>query len=265
MATYNKRGYKAPKPEAENVENVADLEKEITIDEKDSRTANVFNTLDETASKTEEFVAKNQNIILGVVGGIALLVVGYLLYQKVIADPAQDKAASDMYQAQKYFQQADDATDSKVKDSLYNLALNGGDGQQGFLDIIKNHGGSDAENLANYYVGITYLNTKKFDKAITYLSDFSTKDEFVNALAIGAIGDANSELNKPEEALDYYIKAAESTKNEVTTPRFLLKAGQVALSLGKKDEALKYFTQIKENFEDAQEAMNIDALIGIAQ
>lgn len=263
MATYNKRGYKAPKPEAEKVENVADLEQDVTIDEKDSTTANVFNTLDETASKTEEFVAKNQNIILGVVGGIALLVAGYIMYQKFVAGPSENEAASDMYQAQKYFQQAVDATEKN--DSLYNLALNGGEGRQGFLDIIKNHSGTDAGKLAHYYAGIAYLNTKQFDKAITHLSDFSTKDEFVNAIAIGAIGDAKSELNKPEEALEFYVKAAQSTKNEVTTPRFLLKAGQTALALGKKEEALQYFTEIKESFEDAPEALNIDALIGLAQ
>ena len=87
MATYNKRGYKAPKPEAEktdNLDNVADLEQNVSIDEKDSTTAAVFNTLDETANKTEEFIAKNQNIILSVLGGIALVVVGYLLYNKFV-------------------------------------------------------------------------------------------------------------------------------------------------------------------------------------
>lgn len=54
MATYNKRGYKAPKPkeEKEQVEVIED----INIDESQSTTAGVFNTLDETASKTEAFV-----------------------------------------------------------------------------------------------------------------------------------------------------------------------------------------------------------------
>ena len=47
MATYNKRGYKAPKPEEAKVEN----ELEEVIDTTDSTTAEVFNTLDETASK----------------------------------------------------------------------------------------------------------------------------------------------------------------------------------------------------------------------
>lgn len=266
MATYNKRGYKAPKPEAEkteSVENVADLEQNITIEEKDSTTAAVFNTLDETANKTEEFIAKNQNVILSVIGGIAIVVVGYLLYNKFVSGPAEDEAASDMFQAQKYFQQAVDAP--QANDSLYKLSLNGGEGKQGFIDIAKNHSGTDAGNIANYYAGMALLNTKQFQKAIDYLSQYKSDDAYTNALALGAIGDANSELKKTEEALSFYVKAAESNANELTAPRFLLKAGQLAFSLGKKADALKYFTEIKEKYEDSPEAQNIDALIGMAQ
>ena len=268
MATYNKRGYKAPKPEAEKTEadelaNVADIEQNIAIDESESATANVFNTLDETASKTEEFVAKNQNIILSVLGGVALVVVGYLMYNKFVSTPAENEAASDMYQAQKYFQQAIDAP--VANDSLFKLALNGGEGKQGFIDIAKNHSGTDAGNIANYYAGMAYLHTKQFDKAIEFLSEYSSSDAYTSALALGAIGDAKAELNKNEEALEFYVKAAESNDNELTTPRFLMKAGQMAFANGKKEEALKYFTTIKEKYEDTPEAQNIDALIGMAQ
>ena len=52
MATYNKRGYKAPK-EKEVKEQV----EKVVIDEKNSTTAEVFSKLDETASKTLEWVA----------------------------------------------------------------------------------------------------------------------------------------------------------------------------------------------------------------
>lgn len=263
MATYNKRGYKAPKPEAENVENVADLEKEINVEEKNSTTASVFNTLDDTANKTEEFIARNQSIILSIVGGIALVVAGYLVYNKFIVAPKENEAASDMFQAQQYFKQAVEG--NVANDSLYNLALNGGEGKEGFLGIMVSHAGTDAENLAHYYAGMSYLNTKQFQKAIDQLGKFSTKDAITNAMAIGATGDANAELKKPEVALELYVKAAESNKNDLTTPRFLLKAGQTAMTLGKKADALKYFTNIKENFEDTPEAQNIDALIGMAQ
>ncbi len=48
-----------------------------------------------------------------------------------------------------------------------------------------------------------------------------------------------------KEALSYYVKAAESNKNDFTTPRFLLKAGKTALALGQKEDALKYLTILK--------------------
>jgi hypothetical protein len=40
--------------------------------------------------KTEE-VAKNQNFIIGIVGAVALITIGYLAYQKFIAEPKQVK------------------------------------------------------------------------------------------------------------------------------------------------------------------------------
>ncbi len=258
MATYNKRGYKTPKEKAENdtqVENIA-------IDEKDSTTAGVFNSLDQTASKTEEFVAKNQKSIFGIVAVIALVTVGYVLFQKFVAEPKEDTAATEMFLAQQNFQKATDGTKS---DSLYNLALKGSEGKFGFVDIASKYEGTDAGNLANYYAGMAYLNTKKYDEAISYLEKFKSDDMALSALAIGAIGDAHSQKNQPKEALEFYIKASETNKNEFTTPRFLLKAGQTALGLKNKADALKYFTEIKEKYEATPEAANIDALIGLAQ
>jgi tetratricopeptide (TPR) repeat protein len=258
MATYNKRGYKTPK---EKVETDTQVEN-ITIDEKDSATAGVFNSLDQTASKTEEFVAKNQKAIFGIVATIALVTVSYVLFQKFVAEPKEDNAASEMFLAQQNFQKATEGTKS---DSLYNLALKGAEGKFGFIDIASKYEGTDAGNLANYYAGMAYLNTGKYDQAISYLEKFKSEDMVLSTLAIGAIGDAHAQKNQPKEALEFYVKASENNKNEFTTPRFLLKAGQTALGLNNKVDALKYFTEIKEKYEATQEAANIDALIGLSQ
>ena len=258
MATYNKRGYKTAKEKE-----VKDVTTEdIKVIEKDSTTAGVFSTLDETASKTEDFVAKNQNIIIGVVGAIALVLVGYLAYQKFVAAPKEDEAATEMFQAQQYFQQA---TDGVASDSLYKLSLKGAEGKFGFVDIADNYSGTDAGNLANYYAGIAYLNTGKYTEAIEYLGKFKSDDIVLSALAKGAIGDAYSQNNQPKEALANYVKAVETNKNDFTTPRFLLKAGKTALALGNKEDALKYFTDIKDNFDASPEAASVDVLIGLAQ
>ena len=260
MATYNKRGYKAPKEK--EVNEVVDATQDINVLEKDSTTAGVFSTLDETASKTEDFVAKNQNVIIGVVGAIALVLVGYLGYEKFVAAPKEDEAATEMFQAQQYFQQA---TDGVASDSLYKLSLKGAEGKFGFVDIADKYSGTDAGNLANYYAGIAYLNTGKYTEAIDYLGKFKSEDVVLSALAKGAIGDAYSQNKQPKEALEYYVKAAESNKNDFTTPRFLLKAGKTALELKNNEDALKYFTDIKENFDASPEAASVDVLIGLAQ
>jgi tetratricopeptide (TPR) repeat protein len=260
MATYNKRGFKSPKPkEIEDIEENVDID----VDAKDSTTAEVFNTLDVGASKAEEWVVRNQKYIFGIVGAIALVTVGYLLYQKFVVEPKQLEAADEMFVAQQNFQKAIDATTGQ--DSLFNLALNGAEGKFGFIKIAEEYSGTDAGNLANYYAGIAYLNTGKNTEAISYLDKFSSDDMILSTLAQGAIGDAFAQKNQLKEALDYYKKAAEMNVNDLTTPRFLLKAGQTAYTLGQKADALKFFTEIKEKYESAPEARNIDGLIGMAQ
>jgi tetratricopeptide (TPR) repeat protein len=257
MATYSKRGYKAPKEKE-----VKDGVEAVIIDDKDSTTAEVFSKLDETATITEDWVAKNQKVIIGLVAAAAIFTIGYLGYQRFVAAPQQEEAANEMFVAQQNFQKA---TDGVASDSLYKLSLNGSEGKFGFLKIADEYSGTDAGNLANYYAGIAYLNTGKYTEAIDYLSKFKSDDIVLGALAKGAIGDAYSQKNQPKEALENYVKAAESNKNDFTTPRFLLKAGKTALALGNKADALKYFTDIKDNFEGTPEAASVDVLIGLAQ
>ena len=261
MATFNKRGYKSPKEKEGKLDN--NYIENVNVDEKDSTTAKAFDTLDQTASRTEEFVQKNQKVILGLLGAVALVTVSYLMYQKFIAEPKEQEAAEELFVAQQNFQKA---VDGDVKsDSLFKLVLKGSEGKQGVVEIADQYSGTASGNLANYYAGIAYLNTGKYTEAIASLEKFSSDDIVLNALAKGAIGDAFSQKNQPKEALEYYLKAVESNKNDFTTPRYLLKAGKTAYALGNKADALKYFTDIKDNYTDSPEGQSVDALIGLAQ
>ena len=248
MATYKKRGYK-PKTKKEKEE----------IVEENSATAEVFNTLDEGASKTEEWFVKNQNYIIGVIAAIAIVVLGYLGYNKFIAEPQQKEAMNDMYQAKKYFEEA---TNGVASDSLYNMALNGGEGKYGMLDIIDQYGGTPAGNLANYYAGMAYLNLKDYQNAVTYLSEFSSDNKMLGPIAKGGIGDAFVQLEQLPEALEYYEKAFKANVNEFTTPMYLLKAARVAIDLGENQKALDYLNRIKSDFSSSTEASQVDVLIG---
>jgi tetratricopeptide (TPR) repeat protein len=252
MATYKKRGFK-PKNKAEG----------RALDEKNSTTAEVFSTLDESASRSEQWVARNQNYILGVIGVIAISVLGYLAYNQFILKPKIASAANEMFYPQQYFDQA--LNGSAERDSLYNLALNGAEGKYGFLDIINEYKGTPAANLGNYYAGMAYLHMQQYDEAIRHLENFSTDEPMTGPLALGGIGDAFMQLGQPAEALDYYERAIAHNTNDYTTPRYLFKAGVTAMELNQKERAIQYFQRLKEEFPSSDEAGTIDVFIGMAK
>lgn len=248
MATYKKRGYK-PKNKEEEKKAV----------EEQSTTAEVFNTLDESASKTEAWVAKNQQYIYGVVIGVVVVVFGILGYQHFIQEPTEQEAANEMYRAQAFFEEALNGVE---KDSLFNLSLNGGQGKFGFLDIIENYSGTDAANLSSYYAGMAYLHTRNYKEAITHLDNFKAGDDVLGPIAKGAIGDAFANLNQYDDALKYYKDAVSLSKNEFTTPKYLWKAAVTALKLENAKEALAHLQQIKDNYPNYTDMQKVDALIG---
>ena len=253
MATYKKKGHKPTNKE--------DQAKKF---EEESTTAEVFNTLDEGANKTEAFVAKNQKYIYVIVGLAAVIILGYLGWQRFVQEPKELEAANEMFQAQQYFDAAL-AGSGAQSDSLYSMALNGGEGKYGFLDIIDEYSSTNAANLANYYAGFAYLNSNKYQEAIEYLEDFKSDDEILAPLAKGGIGDAFMQLDQPEEALSYYDEAASMRSNEFTAPRFLLKAALTAIELGKGEQAVKYLSRIKDEFPDVPEANQVPVYLGRAQ
>ena len=248
MATYKKRGFK----------NKASSSKAEALENK-STTANVFNTLDEGSSQTQQWVERNQNKILGLVAIISIIVIGVFAYSKLIKEPKESSAFNKMYFAQKKFDEAVLINN----DSIYNIALNGDDLNMGMLQIIDEFGGTNAANLAHYYSGIMYLKMNDYPNSIKYLSEFSSDDILLSSLATGSIGDAFAELNQFDDAFDYYVKASKSNNN-YSSPMYLFKAGLVAMRLNKFNRAEEYFSIIKQDYPNSTEAKNIDAFISKA-
>ena len=244
MATYKKKGFKR---------------KTNNFDKNQSTTAEVFDTLDQSASSTERIVAKYQNYIIGFVLTVVVILLGYLGYSSLILEPKSNEANNELFTAQNYFSQA--LVDVENSDSLFYLSLNGGEGKYGFLDIIENYSGTNASNLAYYSAGMAFYNVNDFEKAIEYLKNFDSDDDILKALSLGGIGDAFAELNQLEEALDYYESAFKVSENNFTAPKFLLKAANISSILEKNSLAAKYFTKIKDDYPKSSESFLIDIQI----
>ncbi|MDP5093283.1 MAG: tetratricopeptide repeat protein [Polaribacter sp.] len=252
MATYKKRGYKPGNKKEEN-----------KSDESAYETAGVLNTLDETASKSEQWIEKNSKPLMIILISLVVIFLGYLGYNKFIEEPKEAEAADELAFPRKYFDEA--AVAGAGVDSLLNLGLEGADGKYGFVDIAESYSGTNAGNLANYYAGVSYLQLKQYDKAIEFLSKFKSDDEMLGPISLGAIGDAFSDINQPKDALEYYEKAANKKDNEFTTPLYLFKAGQTAMNLKEFKKAEDFFARIKENYSKSDQGRDIEKFINAAK
>jgi len=201
-------------------------------------------------TRTEQYIEDNRKVLMIVVIAILVVVGGYLGYKKLYIAPMEAEAHQEMFMAEQYF----------AKDS-FKLALNGDAQYPGFISIIDQYGSTKAGNLSNYYAGICYLNMGQFDKTIEYLSDFSTDDKMLYPISQGAIGDANLELGKNEEALTFYKKAADDKPNDFTSPFYLMKAGFVLEKLNRWEEALAIYERVEKEFNRTNEGRKIEKYI----
>ncbi len=202
--------------------------------------------VEETLTKTEQFLENNWKAITYGLAVIAVVVGVVWIYNKRL-DSKTEEALSQMYVAENYF----------AADSM-NLALYGDGNYLGFIDIADEYGSTRPGNLANYYAGVSFLRLGQFEDAIDYLKKFKKRDESVSPVAIGCIGDAYVELGDTDRGIEYYLRAANYSENTFYNPLYLFKAGQLHEIEGRYDEALDIYHRIKDEYPESSEGNNID-------
>lgn len=213
-----------------------------------------FEAVEVALSKTEQYIEDNRKSLTIIIVAIAVVVGFYLGYRKLYLEPKENEAQSEMFMAERYFEQ-----------DSFRLALDG-DGQYlGFLDIVDEYGATKSADISCYYAGICYLRLGEFEEAIDYLEQFDGKDRLVAPVALGAIGDAYVELNDLKKGVKYYQKAAALNKNEMTSPIYLFKAGMVYEELGDAENAIKAYEAIKYQYPNSDEAKEIEKYISAAK
>jgi tetratricopeptide (TPR) repeat protein len=191
---------------------------------------------------------------------IIIILAGWLVYKYMFKIPKEEKANDAVFVTQKYFSDFSNASSDSIKINLAAKCLNGDGRNYGALKIINKYAGTAAANLSEYYAGACYLHLHQYDKAIKFLKDFDADGATqIKSRAYGMIGDASAELNKNDQALDYYKKAASvNDKDEYTSSEFLFRAALFAQSTGKTKEAIDLLKKIKEEYPLSEKAADVD-------
>ncbi len=223
---------------------------------KDQGTENPFDfgldnlDIKDTISKSERFLEQYKNLLYGGLVGL-IVVIGLVYYINGIHLPnRQAEAQNLMYVAERYFE----------NDSM-SLAVNGDGNFPGFEEIADDYSWTRAGKLARYYAGVSYLRMGQYEEAISQLKKFSTKEPVVGSMALGATADAYMELEEMEKAMDYYIRAADKSPNNFTSPIYLMRAGEVAEALGNKKKALELYKRVRADYKATAEGQAAEKYI----
>lgn len=215
------------------------------------QTDDVLIDMVEVREQATDFFERYRNFILGGLGLIVLIIVGWVAYKQFFIKPKQQEAVDQMFQAQIQFE----------RDSFQLALLNPGGGYLGFLDVMDNYKGTPAANLASYYAGVCYLQLGKYDAAVSYLKDFNAKGDVMPIMRNGALGDAYAELNDLSSAMSYYKKAVSVGENDLLTPYYLKKVAMLNEKNGDTQAALEAYEKIRDKYPTSPDAKDIEKYI----
>ena len=213
-----------------------------------------FQQIEEATVSTEQFIERNQKLLLRVVGAIIIIIAIIFGYNRFYKAPRADEALRQMFMAENYF----------ARDS-FRLALNGDAQYMGFLQVADEYASTPSGNLANYYAGLCYLYTGDYQAAITHLQRFSSSDLIFSSLAKANIGDAYMQLGDYAAAAKAYTAAAAAGTNLLTTPIILMKAGEAHEKANNYAAALAAYQRIEKEYPESMEARFIEKYITRAQ
>lgn len=196
----------------------------------------------------QELYLKYQKQILIAAAAIAVIVVAYVLYGNKMQQE-NTEATTYLSRALPYY-----------KNNQFNLAINGKPGTKviGLKQIVEDYGSSEAGESAKIFLGNSYYMLGKYDEALQAYEDYSGSIDLFQAAAYAGQAACYEAKNDPENAAEFFKKAAFVSKVNPQNPNFLLQAGLDYLDLGNKNKAKEMFEIIKQQYAKSDVGLNID-------
>ena len=210
-------------------------------------------------SKSEEFIEKNKNLLIGIAIAIVVVVLAIFGAKKLIFQPREQKANEAIFVAEQFLAQGD------FKSALYGDSTSTDRYGVGLLQVIDKYGSTKAGKHAKYEAAICFLRLGDYDQALKYAGKYNGKDQLTPVINEMIKGDAEVEKGNNDAAIKHYNKAAKMDDNPITAPFALFKAGIVYLMNGDNNKALDCFQNVKNNYPSSTLSSEMDAFIAYTQ
>ena len=224
-----------------NMPEAEDKTPEIEQDGKSTKKV-IFEDL--LGDESAEFIENNRSVIKIATIVLAVAVLSWfsysILYKTYVVEPKNEKSLAAIWR------QEAAAFDKGDWNSLIN-----GDSLMTFKSLTKvidDYSGYDGGKLAVYDLGIAYLNTGDYDKAIETLSEVDFDDELIATITLGGIGDAYLQKGDLSNAGSYYEQAYRRKNNELTSPLYMMKLAFTKEMNENYGEAQKLYQELVEKY-----------------
>lgn len=192
------------------------------------------------------FFEENKKTIYAAGAGliVVLAAVGFYLWN---AQQTEAEAQEHLGQIERVYASGD-----------YERALQGTEDRMGLLEIADTYSGTDAGNLATFYVANAYLRNDMPEEALSYLQRFDKDRDLVGASALAAEASILEDRGDYAEAADLYEQAASYAESGHISPQYLVSAGRAHEQASNLSDARSAYAKIQDDYADSPQAEEVE-------
>ncbi len=204
-----------------------------------------------TYYKAREFVEKNRKILGYILTGIIIIVAGVIIYRNNVK--AENERAEALFS--KIISYYDNGDYKTAVDGIPQRNI------QGLKYIVENYGGTNAGEIATYYLASAYFMLGDYDNALKYFKKYDGNDKLLFSASLAGIASVYEMRGKYKEAGEYFEKAAQRFRENILVPEYLYNAARNYKLAGERERALRLYERIKKDYPNFAKIRDVEIYI----
>ncbi|WP_176696981.1 tetratricopeptide repeat protein [Candidatus Kryptonium thompsonii] len=204
-----------------------------------------------TYYKAREFVEKNKKILSYILTGVIIIVAGIIIYRNNVK-AENERAEALLSKIIGYYDNGD-----------YKTAIDGIPQRniQGLKYIVENYGGTDAGEIATYYLASAYFMLGDYDNALKYFKKYDGNDKLLFSASLAGIASIYEIKGEYKKAGEYFEKAAQRFRENILVPEYLYNAARNYKLAGEREKALRLYERIKKDYPNFAKIRDVEIYI----